>query len=638
MKQTLVKYQTQLLAVVVLVSTFILAQPPTLSQAEQADLSQSFGFEQQPLAPLAGHPQRFIRPVNPSLAHIDAWISSVGAAIALNDLDNDGLSNDICYVDTRIDQVVVQPAQASNARYRAFALDPNSLKYDASTTAPMGCLPSDINEDGMLDLIVYYWGRTPIIFVQQYQGANVDLSSQSYVAQELVTTDERWFTNTGLVSDFDGDGHQDLLFANYFPDGAAILDAKSSRKQTMQASMSRAFNGGDKHFFLWQQTSAGQAPFVAVPDVLSGELNHGWTLALGTYDFNNDLLPELYIGNDFGPDRFLINRSTPGTIKLELAEGSGGFTIPTSKVIGHDSFKGMGVDFSDINSDQHPDIFVSNITTPFGLHESNFAYVSDPSAKLDQSELPDYTDQSEHLGFGRSGWAWDIKLADFNNDQRDEILQATGFVKGTINRWPELQELATGNDQLLADPASWPRFSAGDDIAGHQINPFFSQAADGRYYDLAKTLGFAPTVSRGIAVGDVDGDGKLDFASANQWEDSIFYHNMSQSSNQALGLRLRIANDGKASNLTGFQPTSAAVPAIGAHVTVKLPDGRTLTSQVDGGNGHSGKRSYDLHFGLGALDQQTQLEVTLRWRGLDGSVQTSVVQLTPGNHTLILGQ
>ena len=38
MKQTLLKYQTQLLAVAVLVGTFIVAQPPTLSQAEQADL------------------------------------------------------------------------------------------------------------------------------------------------------------------------------------------------------------------------------------------------------------------------------------------------------------------------------------------------------------------------------------------------------------------------------------------------------------------------------------------------------------------------------------------------------------------------------------------------------------------------
>ncbi len=40
-------------------------------------------------------------------------------------------------------------------------------------------------------------------------------------------------------------------------------------------------------------------------------------------------------------------------------------------------------------------------------------------------------------------------------------------------------------------------------------------------------------------------------------------------------------------------------PAIGAAATVFLPDGRRMTAQVDGGNGHSGKRSQDLHFGLG---------------------------------------
>jgi hypothetical protein len=39
------------------------------------------------------------------------------------------------------------------------------------------------------------------------------------------------------------------------------------------------------------------------------------------------------------------------------------------------------------------------------------------------------------------------------------VLQATGFVRGSVNRWPELQELATANDGLLAHVAAWPRFA-----------------------------------------------------------------------------------------------------------------------------------------------------------------------------------
>ena len=68
-------------------------------------------------------------------------------------------------------------------------------------------------------------------------------------------------------------------------------------------------------------------------------------------------------------------------------------------------------------------------------------------------------DRSEPLGLSRSGWGWDAKLADFNNDGTFEALQAVGFVKGKIDRWPELQELAMGNDELLPIPAVGPAFN-----------------------------------------------------------------------------------------------------------------------------------------------------------------------------------
>ena len=55
-------------------------------------------------------PIRHVREVNPSYQKIDAWVSSVGAAAAIGDLDDNGLSDDICYVDTRTDQVIITPA------------------------------------------------------------------------------------------------------------------------------------------------------------------------------------------------------------------------------------------------------------------------------------------------------------------------------------------------------------------------------------------------------------------------------------------------------------------------------------------------------------------------------------------------
>jgi hypothetical protein len=289
-------------------------------------------------------------------------------------------------------------------------------------------------------------------------------------------------------------------------------------------------------------------------------------------------------------------------------------------VLGNDSFKGMGVDFADLNGDGWPDIFVSNITASYALEESNFVFVSTGHPEAMRRGTAPYVDRSEPLGLSRGGWAWDAKLADFNNDGVYEALQAVGFVKGQADRWPELQELAMGNDELLADPRSWPRFQPGDDLCGRLHNPFFVES-NGRYYDLAAELGLDQLhVSRGIAIADVDGDGLLDYAVANQWEPSVFVHNRSPHPGQFLGLRLRLAGDR---------------PAIGAEAAVILPGGRRMVAQVDGGNGHSGKRSFDLHFGLGNIPADQPLSVTLRWRDSAGIHQRKL-EIAPGWHTVRL--
>jgi hypothetical protein len=43
-------------------------------------------------------------------------------------------------------------------------------------------------------------------------------------------------------------------------------------------------------------------------------------------------------------------------------------------------------------------------------------------------------------------------------------------------------------------------------------------------------------VTRGIALADVDGDGRLDFAVANQWEPSFLFHNTAPNPGAFLGL------------------------------------------------------------------------------------------------------
>lgn len=644
------RYASRIVAILLILALYGLARLPELSYAERARLAAGFKFVQTPLPELMGRSSRSVRAVHPGLSHISGWISSVGASVALNDIDGDGLPNDVCYVDTRTDRVIVAPVPGTPARYQPFTLDPKLIPYDEATMAPMGCLPNDLNEDGSMDVLVYYWGRTPIAFLNTKPDAasRQVLSTDSYVAREVIPTGGRWYTNAATLADLDGDGHADLIVGNYFQDDAQILDANAlGSQQQMQHSMSRASNGGRNRLLLWSGATSGAEPSVQFKDVqgiLDEQVARSWTLAVGAADLDGDLLPEIYFANDFGPDRLLHNRSKPGALQFVLLEGAKTLTTPSSKVLGRDSFKGMGVDFGDLNGDGLLDIYVSNIADEYALEESHFVFLSTGATDLMKQGVAPYVDASESLGLSRSGWGWDTRLGDFNNDGILEALQATGFMRGAVNRWPELHELALGNDQLLHDPRSWPRFQPGDDLSGHNHNPFFVRAQDGRYYDLAKELGLDQLqVSRGIATADVDGDGRLDFAVANQWDTSYFYHNESAHAGVFLGLHLLLPLHLEKTAKTSVHFGHPGIyltgrPAIGAFATVYLPDGRRLVAQVDGGNGHSGKRSTHLHFGLGQLSSNQTSRVELRWRAPDGQIHHDTLQLSPGWYTVLLGR
>jgi len=201
-----------------------------------------------------------------------------------------------------------------------------------------------------------------------------------------------------------------------------------------------------------------------------------------------------------------------------------------------------------------------------------------------------------------------------------------------------------GNDELVRDPRSWLRFQPGDDLSGNEHNPFFARANDGRYYDLARELGLDERqVSRGIATADAEGDGDLDFAVANQWEPSYYYRNDSPDPGAFLGLHLLLPlrpDEAPRTEVLSGHPGDETLgrPAIGAAATVHLPGGERLVAQVDGGNGHSGKRSNDLHFGLGdGLPRGTLVQVDLQWRDPDGQAHQETLRLPAGWHTVQLG-
>ncbi|GAA2842524.1 CRTAC1 family protein [Kitasatospora paracochleata] len=621
------------------------------SQAALADgdeIATQYGFQEMPIAMPPGYdtqPMNSVRVVNPSYAKIRSWVSSVGASVAINDLTGHGLADGMCIVDTRTDQVVVTytPTARQADRFTPFVLDGAPLPMDR-TMAPTGCTPGDFNGDGRTDLLVTYWGRTPVLFMAK-AGAT-ELSPSSYVPREVVPSQSldgkyhgpRWNTDAAYVGDLDGSGHPSIVIGNYFPD-SDVLDPGGLNNVQMNNSLSSAKNAGGDHVLRWAKSTTGTEPdamFVEERDAIPFDASTGWTLAIAGADLTGEGLPSLYIANDFGHAHLLYNRSTPGHIKFSEATGQRDATTPKSFVLGKGSFKGMGVDFADVDHNGSFDMMVSNITEAWGLEESNFLWINRAKDDADmkrqlQDDVAPFTQEARENGVAWTGWGWDAKMADFNNSGNLSILQADGFVKGDIDRWPWLQEMAMTNDDLLSNPMMWPNVQPGDDLAGDDELAFYARTKGGTFANISKQLGLAvPTPTRAIAMGDTTGSGLLDLAIARQWGPPAFYANKAPNPGHYLDLNLyRPTGESDA----GKGLTNIGAPAYGATVKVTTPKG-TQISQLDGGSGHGGFRSFNVHFGL--ADQAGPASVMLCWRDATGGMHEKTLEMKPGTHSLVL--
>ena len=615
------------IAIILCAGFGVLSARPGAAATETATLARSFSFRSVPVNSAPPN-SRTERQVEPSLDGIRTWISAVGAAVALTDLRGLGRPADICLVDPRDDSVTIRPAPgAGGPQYQPFALTPAGLPYN-STMAPMGCVPADINEDGSMDFIVYYWGRSPVIFLNQAKPGALPAASD-FRAVELVDPMEVWNSTALNVGDFDGSGHLGIFVGNYFPDGAHVLDpaAAGDTRMQMQDGMGDAHNAGPSRMFLTTPTGVpGAKPKVTdVSAELPNSAMHGWTLAIGLQDLTGSGLPSIYLANDFGPDTLLINHSTPGHPSFAEVSGQRTMTTPKSEVLGNDSFKGMGVTFTYPTGGGLPMIMVSDITDGYALQESNLVFVPTGTARDLLNGTVPYQEESLRLGLAQSGWSWDVKAGDFDNSGTDQLTQAVGFLRGTANKWPELQELAMGNSDLLRNPWAWPNFPAGSDLSGTgDTNKFWVRGPDGRYVDLTARLGLAqPGVSRGFALGDVTGDDRLDMVVANQWADSTLLLNTA-------------AGDPPGADLHLVVPGAAGgtCSAIGATVTVPATGGVPAQKyQLYPANGHAGVSAADIHLALPRSG--AAVPATVSWLDAAGPHQAPIT-VTGGHHVVLL--
>src|SRR4030095_7080655 len=117
------KYASCFAAIVLVTLCYPFARVPSLTDSEKAALAARFSFKKLPLTELPNQSPKSVRRGHRSLERISAWVSSLGAAATLADLDRDGQPNDVIHVDPRTDLVTISTVPGTGERYTPLALD-----------------------------------------------------------------------------------------------------------------------------------------------------------------------------------------------------------------------------------------------------------------------------------------------------------------------------------------------------------------------------------------------------------------------------------------------------------------------------------------------------------------------------------
>jgi hypothetical protein len=216
----------------------------------------------------------------------------------------------------------VPPVRIALAALLLLALDTPSaqpgfhtaLSFDVGSN-PFIVAVADFNRDGIPDLAVANVGQPP----STDQGSvSVLLGKGDGTFQPAVNYPADISPFSVAVADFNGDGIPDLVAANFFSDNVSVL-----------------LGNGDGTFQPTNNYSAGHAPF---------------SVAVG--DFNGDGVPDLAVANFGGGTTGL-----PGTLSILLGNGDGSLQAPISYPAGLTPYS---VAVGDFNRDGHADLVIVN--------------------------------------------------------------------------------------------------------------------------------------------------------------------------------------------------------------------------------------------------------------------------------------
>ncbi len=406
-----------------------------------------------------------------------------------------------------------------------------------------GVAVGDYDNDGRPDLLVTRW-RSYALYHNLGQGRFEDATAQAGLGG-----DRDWPTSAAWA-DLDNDGDLDLYVCHYLKWDAQkpeVCDSPDHPGQGHTYCDPRGSPALADHVF---RNDGGR--FLDVTQAAGIVDRDGRGLGVVAADLDGDGRCDLFVANDTTANYFFHNRGgfrfAEEGIESGLASSAEGGCLA-----------GMGVACGDFDRDGRLDLAVTNFfnqsTTLY--HNHGGGVFSDRSAATGLAAAT-----RQVLGFG-------LAALDANNDGWLDLVQANGHVsdfRPTIPREMNAQ-------LLLADAAG--RFVDASDRAGPP-------------WQILR-------LARGLAVGDLDNDGRTDVLLVNQNAPLALLHNRSQASNHYLTLALV----GTVSNRD----------AVGARVVVTA-EGHSQVAVRFGGGSYLSASDPRLHFGLGLARIVDRVEVT----------------------------
>ncbi len=419
-----------------------------------------------------------------------------------------------------------------------------------------GVCVGDFDNDGWPDLLVTYYGHN-VLYRNRGNGTFEDVTEKAH----LPTTGIRYGSGCSFV-DYDRDGYLDLFIANYVD-----LDLNSTPTP------------GHGQYCLWKSIPVmcgprglplahnilyhnnGNGTFSDVSQA-AGILKPGGRYGLGVVaaDFDNDGWPDIYVACDMTPS-LLFHNLHDGTFEERGVEAGVAYNFDGNLQAG------MGIAVGDYDGDGLLDIAKTNFS-------------GDLTSLYHNDDGKFFTDVSREAGLrARQLLGWGVAFVDVDDDGWPDLVIANGHV------YPEVEGQQLGDTYL-------------------QPTVLFQNLGNGKFKDVTAEAGPAfriPRPARGLAVGDLDGEGRPEIFIVNMNAPPSLLKNRAPR-----GHFLNLILTGTRSNRSG----------IGARVTVTAGGRRRIQEVMSGGSFYS-QNALSLHFGLGELTGAEQIEI--KWPS--GTVQ-----------------